>query len=103
MEKTDDLEIKSKKYQDLENQSEEVLEKVERYCPLCDKVHFVEKRKRIGEMLIKNEVISYEEVYFFCPESVNYEEDEFVSADLMNQNLQSARNAYRKKHRAAKA
>lgn len=81
-----------------EKQSEEVLEKVERYCPLCDKVHFVEKRKRIGKMLIKNEVTSYEEVYFFCPESVNYEEDEFVSADLMNQNLQSARNAYRKKH-----
>lgn len=103
MEKTDDLEIKSKKYQDLENQSEEVLEKVERYCPLCDKVHFVEKRKRIGEMLIKNEVISYEEVYFFCPESVDYEEDEFVSADLMNQNLQRARNAYLEKHGAAKA
>lgn len=75
-----------------------LIEKVERYCPLCDKVHFVEKRKRIGEMLIKNEVTSYEEVYFFCPESVDYEEDEFVSADLMNQNLQSARNAYRKKH-----
>ena len=29
---------------------------------------------------------------------VNYEEDEFVSADLMNQNLQNARNAYLKKH-----
>ncbi len=51
----------------------------ERDCPLCDKVHFVEKRKRIGEMLIKNEITSYEEVYFFCPESVDYEEDEFVS------------------------
>lgn len=81
-----------------EKQSTGILEKVERYCPLCNKVHFVEKRKRIGKMLIKNEVIPYEEVYFFCPESVNYEEDEFVSAGLMNQNLQSARNAYRKKH-----
>ena len=75
-----------------------LIEKVERDCPLCDKVHFVEKRKRIGEMLIKNEITSYEEVYFFCPESVDYEEDEFVSADLMDQNLQSARNAYRKNH-----
>ena len=46
----------------------------------------------------KNEITSYEEVYFFCPESVDYEEDEFVSADLMDQNLQSARNAYRKNH-----
>lgn len=86
------METNDEKYQD------EILGKVERYCPLCDKVHFVEKRKRIGEMLIKNEITSYDEVYFFCPDSVNYEEDEFVSAGLMNQNLQSARNAYRKKH-----
>ena len=92
MKKIDDLKAKDEK------QLTEVLEKVERYCPLCDKVHFVEKRKRIGKMLIKNEVVSYEEVYFFCPESVDYAEDEFVSAGLMNQNLQSARNAYRKKH-----
>ena len=42
-----------------------LIEKVERDCPLCDKVHFVEKRKRIGEMLIKNEIVPYEEVYFF--------------------------------------
>lgn len=101
MEKIDDLEIKSEKYQTLESPSKEVLEKVERYCPLCNKVHFVEKRKRIGEMLIKNEATSYEEVYFFCPESIDYEEDEFVSAGLMNQNLRSARNAYRKKHNAS--
>lgn len=92
MKKIDDSETKGEKYQDLE------IEKVKRYCPLCDKVHFIEKRKRIGKMLIKNEVASYEEVYFFCPESIDYEEDEFVSAGLMNQNLQSARNAYRKKH-----
>lgn len=51
-------------------------------------------------MLIKNEIISYEEVYFFCPKSVNYEGDEFVSAGLMNQNLQNAKNAYRKEHNA---
>ena len=51
-------------------------------------------------MLIENEIVSYEEVYFFCPKSVNYEGDEFVSASLMNQNLQNAKNAYRKKHNA---
>lgn len=86
------METNDEKYQD------EILENVEKYCPLCDKVHFVEKRKRIGKMLIKNEVISYDEIYFFCPESIDYEEDEFMSADLMNQNLQSARKAYRKKY-----
>lgn len=49
-------------------------------------------------MLIKNEEVTYEEMYFFCPDSVEYDEDEFVSAEMMDQNLQSARNAYRKKH-----
>lgn len=43
--KIDDLEIKGEKYQTLESPSKEVIEKVERYCPLCDKVHFVEKKK----------------------------------------------------------
>ena len=52
----------------------------------------------MSQMLIKNEEVTYEEMYFFCPESVEYDEDEFVSAEMMDQNLQSARNAYRKKH-----
>lgn len=75
-----------------------LIESVERDCPLCNKVHTLEKRKRMSRMLIKNEEVTYEEMYFFCPESVGYDEDEFVSAEMMDQNLKSARNAYRKKH-----
>lgn len=75
-----------------------LVECVERDCPLCNKVHLLEKRKRESQMLIKNEAVTYEETYFFCPDSVEYEEDEFVSAELMDQNLQNARNAYRKAH-----
>lgn len=75
-----------------------LIEHVERDCPLCNKVHLVEKRKRESQMLIKNEEVTYEEIYFFCPESAGYEEDEFVSAEMMDQNLQNARNVYRKAH-----
>ena len=34
------METNDEKYQD------EILEKVERYCPLCDKVHFVKKKEK---------------------------------------------------------
>ncbi len=75
-----------------------LIESIERDCPLCNKVHCLEKRKRESRMLIKNEEVTYEEVYFFCKDSVEYDEDEFVSAEMMDRNLQSARNVYRKKH-----
>lgn len=75
-----------------------LVEIIKRDCPLCNKVHFLEKRRRESVMLIKNEEVTYEETYFFCPDSVEYDEDEFVSAELMDYNLQNARNAYRKSH-----
>ena len=40
-----------------------LIEHVERDCPLCNKVHLVEKRKRESQMLIKNEEVTYEEIY----------------------------------------
>ena len=72
------------------------IESVKRDCPLCNKTHSLEKRKRESRMLIKNEEVTYVEVYFFCPDSAEYDEDEFVPAEMMEQNLQSARKAYRK-------
>lgn len=75
-----------------------LIESIERDCPLCNKFHTIEKRKRTSQMLIKNEGITYEEIYFYCPDSTDYDEDEFVTAEMMDQNLQRARNAYRKKH-----
>ena len=75
-----------------------LIERIERDCPICNKVHLIEKRRSEAEMLIKNEIVKYEQTYFFCPDSADYEYDEFVSAELMDINLQNARNAYRKKH-----
>ena len=39
-------------------------------CPLCGKIHEVEERKRIATTIIKDEKVTYEEIYYFCPASV---------------------------------
>ena len=56
------------------------------YCPICNKVHFLEQRKRSTQSIIKDETVDYEEGYFLCPLS-NGDENEFVSAGLMDENL----------------
>jgi putative zinc finger/helix-turn-helix YgiT family protein len=67
---------------------------IERDCPICDKVHSVEERKRIAQAVVKDEVVDYEQVYYYCPLS-GEEENEFVPAGVMDENLLCARNAYR--------
>lgn len=63
-------------------------------CPLCNKVHSVEERKRITQSVIKDEIVDYEQIYYCCPLS-DEEENEFVPAGLMDENLLKARDAYR--------
>lgn len=73
------------------------VEKIVMDCPLCDKVHEVEKRYRITNTVIKNDEVTYLEDYYLC---VNSDEDmcEFVTSEMMESNLMNARNSYRKKH-----
>lgn len=66
-------------------------------CPICDKIHDVEERKRMSTATIKGEEVEYLEKYFYC-ENGEDGECEFETASLMNANLQAAKNAYRKKH-----
>lgn len=73
-----------------------LLEYEERDCPICNKVHKVEKRTRNGGVLIKEKPISFQEIYYVCPDCPNDEENEFVSAEMMDVNFQTARNEYRK-------
>lgn len=75
-----------------------LIEVVKRDCPFCNTVHEMEKRQRKSQVLIKGELVEYDEIYFRCPRRTDDEENEFVSAEMMDQNLQRARNAYRKKH-----
>ncbi|MDD2402663.1 MAG: DUF4065 domain-containing protein [Clostridia bacterium] len=73
-----------------------LIEKIEMDCPICNKVHSLEMRKRLTQGLVKGEVVDYEEVYYLCPLS-NEEENKFVPAGLMDENLLRARDAYRSK------
>jgi len=63
-------------------------------CPFCGKAHLLEQRKRLSKAVVKDEMIDYEEIYFLCPLS-DEDENEFVPAGLMDENLLRARNSYR--------
>ena len=66
-------------------------------CPMCDRVHEVEERRRSTSITLKGEEVAYEERYYFC-ENANHEENEFETGAMANENLLNARNAYRIKH-----
>ena len=71
-----------------------LIKNVEIDCPICNKIHLLEKRKRLTQGIVKSEIVNYEEIYFLCPIS-DEEENEFVSAEILDQNLLRARDAYR--------
>ena len=71
-----------------------LIEKIEIDCPICNFIHSIEKRKRSTQAIIKGQVVGYEEIYSLCPIS-DEEENEFVSAGIMDENLLNAKDAYR--------
>lgn len=73
---------------------EYLIEKVKMDCPVCGAMHDVEKRKRITQGIVKGEVVEFEEVFFLCPITCE-EENEFVPAKVMDENLLRARDVYR--------
>ncbi len=73
-----------------------IVNKVEMGCPICNRVHLLEVRKRVTQAIVKGEVVDYEEVYYLCSLSDD-DENEFVPAGVMDENLLRARNAYRTK------
>lgn len=66
-------------------------------CPICDKVHEIEERKRITSTCIKGDETFYEERFYYCANRSD-EENEFETAGMTNENLMAARNAYRSNH-----
>lgn len=74
-----------------------LIRKIRMNCPLCDKTHEVEERKRLATDLIKGENITYEEKFYRCTNSDD-EENEFATGSMVNENLLNAKNAYRAKH-----
>lgn len=73
-----------------------LIRKIHMDCPLCDKTHEVEERKRIAAITLKGEEVTYEERFYFC-ENADEEENEFETGAMTNENLLNARNAYRVK------
>lgn len=73
-----------------------LLRKVHMNCPLCDKIHEVEERKRVTSIVLKGEEVTYEESFYFCA-NADEDENEFETGTMTNENLLNARNAYRMK------
>lgn len=73
-----------------------LIRRVHMECPICDKVHEVEERRRQTMITLKGEEVTYEERFYYCAYA-DEEEAEFESARMSNENLLNARNAYRRK------
>ena len=78
--------------------NDRLMRTIEMDCPICGQTHQVEQHTRETQMLIKDEPIHYEQMYFVCPDSRNSDYCEFVTAQVMDENLLAARNEYRKAH-----
>lgn len=61
-------------------------------CPLCEEEHEIIIRKGLRKSLVKGEVVEAEKTYYFCGNTG----EEFVPAEIMDENLLSAREAYKK-------
>lgn len=73
-----------------------LIRKIHMSCPLCDKTHEIEERKRITTINIKGEEVTYAERFYFCA-NADENENEFETGVMTNENLLNARNAYRVK------
>ena len=72
-----------------------LIRKIHMSCPLCDRTHEIEERKRTTTIIIKGEEVTYEERFYFCANADD--ENEFQTGAMTNENLLNARNAYRVK------
>ena len=77
-----------------------LVRKVRMSCPLCEKEHEVEERKRMTTITIKGKEVVYEERFYFCA-NADEDENEFENGAMTNENLLNARNAYRVKMRSS--
>ena len=64
-------------------------------CPICNKIHEIEERKRTTETIIKDVKVNYEETYYLCTNS-STDINEFVTGRMMDNNLLNACNEYKK-------
>ena len=75
---------------------ERLIRQFEMECPVCDAIPTIEERARTATLVVKGELVSYQEIYYFCNHS-REEDREFAPAGIYARNLLRARDAYRKK------
>ena len=63
-----------------------LIRRISMLCPVCDKKHVVEERKRYATIVMKEDTVTYEERFFYCA-NANEEESEFTPGSVMNDNL----------------
>ena len=73
-----------------------LIRRIHMSCPLCEKTHEVEERKRMTTITLKGVEVTYEERFYFCA-NADEDENEFETGAMTNENLLNARNAYRVK------
>ncbi len=73
--------------------NEYIVDKKEMDCPICGRVHKLEKRKRETQGIVKGIVVNYEEIFYLCPITTD-KDNEFVPAAMMDENLSRARDSY---------
>jgi putative zinc finger/helix-turn-helix YgiT family protein len=68
-----------------------ILKEISYDCPFCDKEHNIQVKKKISKANIKDTLIEYEQIVYYCPE----EDEEFIPGKIMDENLLKARDTYR--------
>lgn len=71
--------------------NESVLKEISYHCPFCDEEHNIQVKKKISNANIKDTLIKYEQIVYYCP----MEDEEFVPSRIMDENLLNARDAYK--------
>ena len=82
---------------------ENKIEIINRDCPFCDKVHDIEHRFELAEMVIKDEKVEYVAEFYLCPVTKCEDGNSWTAAGMLDENLFRAKDAYRVNHSLLKS
>jgi putative zinc finger/helix-turn-helix YgiT family protein len=74
------------------NASKFLIKEVNYSCPFCEKKHKVEVYESGTKALVKKKPVEYKEIFYFCPKC----KEEFYPDNIMDNNLNRARDSYKK-------
>ena len=76
------------------NASKFLIKEVSYSCPFCEKKHKVEVYESETKALVKKKPVEYKEIFYFCPKC----KEEFYPDNIMDNNLNRARDRYKKEN-----